>query len=539
LVWNLSQNVDRQDLSMRLGISPCLTPSMIPFLTARGGPMTGLEALSLQGLPIEELLLTRETEDQLMDLAGNAMSTTVVGTATCVGLILGYHLLKPGNGETEMTSVEAVDDVADHIVGEDDLTVRPLDLTSTSADKTSLSLSELREMAAKSVRMCVCEGRTGVTSAIIKRCVACGATACARCAGRPEHEYVDVIFGETQKEQDEEANVEGRKVVHEPARLQPRDFERALKRVLPMCVQIDGIKAALGALGETEDVEMAEGSDADESEKHKKAVKEGSDSIRRNIVRKALDEVTGVELRFVTLKRQEIWVAVYEAPNARLELHIYPHGPEWRLYGVSASSVPSGALERVVLAQPLARCIVGDDAKDLLNVKQWEVSVPEARTFDVKIKGAGEKVPSWESRLGLQGKFRDKFVWRKLCLEGDGLDDVGGEYRLLEKCGTAAGSLHIRETASNGPPTYLFFDPSRGGDFSNDGFVIARTTRRLEHGETRPVVMKLSSRWRPKDVEEEAVKFTVGAKWVKAPLKIKVCFTAFYPVAKLCTHVSS
>lgn len=46
---------------------------MIPFLTVRGGPLIGEEALSLQGIPIELLLLTRESEDQLADLAGNAM----------------------------------------------------------------------------------------------------------------------------------------------------------------------------------------------------------------------------------------------------------------------------------------------------------------------------------------------------------------------------------------------------------------------------------------------------------------------------------
>lgn len=46
---------------------------MIPYLTNRGGPLVGLEALALQGLPIDELLLTRENSDQLADLAGNAM----------------------------------------------------------------------------------------------------------------------------------------------------------------------------------------------------------------------------------------------------------------------------------------------------------------------------------------------------------------------------------------------------------------------------------------------------------------------------------
>lgn len=46
---------------------------MIPYLANRGGPIIGLEALALQGLPIEELRLTRENNAQIADLAGNAM----------------------------------------------------------------------------------------------------------------------------------------------------------------------------------------------------------------------------------------------------------------------------------------------------------------------------------------------------------------------------------------------------------------------------------------------------------------------------------
>eukprot|EP00951_Prasinocladus_malaysianus_P035468 scaffold365880_cov27-Prasinocladus_malaysianus.AAC.1 len=38
LVWNLSQNVDRTTGSVRPGICPCLTPTMVPFVTNRGGP---------------------------------------------------------------------------------------------------------------------------------------------------------------------------------------------------------------------------------------------------------------------------------------------------------------------------------------------------------------------------------------------------------------------------------------------------------------------------------------------------------------------
>ena len=61
--------------------------------------MVGLEALSLQGLPVDELLLTRETEDQLADLAGNAMSTTVVGACMMAAMYVAKNLLKSGDDE--------------------------------------------------------------------------------------------------------------------------------------------------------------------------------------------------------------------------------------------------------------------------------------------------------------------------------------------------------------------------------------------------------------------------------------------------------
>jgi hypothetical protein len=56
----------------------------------------------MQGLPIDELLLTRESEENLKDLAGNAMSSTVVGSAIIAALIVGTKRLEPGTGEVEV-----------------------------------------------------------------------------------------------------------------------------------------------------------------------------------------------------------------------------------------------------------------------------------------------------------------------------------------------------------------------------------------------------------------------------------------------------
>ena len=55
---------------------------------------------------MDELLLTRETEDQLADLAGNAMSSTVVGAAILIALTLGKRFLQPGEGREDEAKLE-------------------------------------------------------------------------------------------------------------------------------------------------------------------------------------------------------------------------------------------------------------------------------------------------------------------------------------------------------------------------------------------------------------------------------------------------
>lgn len=91
--------MDRGFASARYAICPCLTPQGLPYVSNRGGPLLGLEALSMQGLPIDELLLTRESEDNLRDLAGNAMSSTVVGACIISALVVGTNHLEPGTSD--------------------------------------------------------------------------------------------------------------------------------------------------------------------------------------------------------------------------------------------------------------------------------------------------------------------------------------------------------------------------------------------------------------------------------------------------------
>ncbi|KAN0130961.1 hypothetical protein V8E53_011339 [Lactarius tabidus] len=496
-VWNLSQNVDRSIGSNRVGISPCLTPSMIPYITNRGGPMVGLEALHLQGLPIDELLLTRETEDQLADLAGNAMSTTVVGTTILVALVLSMKYLTPGNDkmtyeekhgthivdedEDVMEVERPSDSVQDHIFGEDQLAERPFDLSKTSAPP----LPALLEDAMKSVRFCTCEGRKDMTEREVRRCDDCGFTACIKCGGRPEHNSRTID-------------------VKSHPRLPPSVFERSLKSALPMCLGMSGITEQLL-----------------DSLKRKSGT--AMPSKRWEIWRNAVLEAVGQELRFVELKRQELWYVTYESTKAVAELCLHPKRPEWLFYAKPSPSEPANAEIRKLLMNPVARLACDGS---LLSGK-WEVALPHPTSVEISIKGVGEPVPSWESRLGLlDPKFVDSTIFAELevSVPHDDVDhfdrDISGTYVLLDKCGTANSALH-KKTPTKGdkalPSLYLLLDPTRSGKPSDDAFVFSTSIRRLEYQETRPIFARLHPSWRQSSKDgPQRVSCTIPQKYVFA-----------------------
>ncbi|KAI0061030.1 hypothetical protein BV25DRAFT_1870977 [Artomyces pyxidatus] len=497
-VWNLSQNVDRTIGSNRVGICPCLTPSMIPYITNRGGPMVGLEALHMQGLPIDELLLTRETEDQLADLAGNAMSTTVVGSTILVALVLAQKLLTPGgdnatyedkNGtaiaeEAEEDAMEVdipEDPVEKHVSGEDQLLDRPFDLSTT----TDRPLHELLSDAMKSARLCECEGRKDITDRQIMRCKDCGSSSCIKCGGRPEH------------------NSDPVDVKAEP-RMQPSAFARALKSSLPMCLTFSGIDQQL--LDSLKDQANA-----------------SIPPKRWTAWCSAVLEAAEPELRFVELKRQNIWSAMYESTKARLELSLHPERPEWLFFAKPAPSEPANADIRKVLMYPVARLLCDGS----LLKGEWELALPFTATVDINIEGVGELVPSWEAKLGLQGpEFVDRSVYSQLKVtvpEGEATTfdrDISGTYTLLDKCGTANSALHkkVPTKEDEGQPSlFLLLDPTRSGKADDDGFVFAMSIRRYEYGETRPIVARLQPSWRQSSKEgAQRLSCSLPQKYMKA-----------------------
>lgn len=481
-IWNVSQNVDRQTGSSRTALAQCLTPNMIPWVTNRGGPVIGREALSLQGIPVRELLLTSENEDQLADLAGNAMTSTVVGASIVAALQLTVDKLEEGEDAMKAAAEQEAEEAENKpatIVGSGSLTPQRLDL----AKVDSAPLQEVLRAAQQSSRHCECEGQSGTASAPIDECTLCGYRSCTSCGGRPEHAYQRC---HTQ-------------------RLEPTQFERLFKSLLPMRVKVAGLTPA------SLDIVRRRA-----SQEGKGSIPDATWSMWRDAV---VEGVKDTELRFRILKRQSTWTAVYEGQTAILELWL-KSTPEWRLTIKTPVDEPVNSPLRKLLLRPVARMRLDPDSDNVLS-GDWEVCVPSEQEFRIEVTGCGDKVPTWQASLGLQGKFVGNERWSKVNVhvppEAErALDrDVSGIYTLLPRCGQNQASLHKQEGDSD-EPLFFYLNADRVGNSSDDQYVFSTSIERVDYGTERDIVASLDRKWRESTRTSETPKLHVTGGWVVA-----------------------
>lgn len=440
-----------------LGISGCLTPSGMPYLTDRAGPLTGLHALQLQGIPIEELIFTSETDAELRDLAGNAMSSTIVGCAILGALIVAAKKLTVS--KTLIPKSDSAAMIKDQIATSCDL--ERLDQKSVHAIQIP---ADLLLDASNSSRKCHCEAKTLISNYDIRVCTDCNHTACGKCAGNPKHSYKEVIKRST--------------------RLTPYDFESKWRANFPLRLRL---RAPLKEI-ETRKSSM----DKDIVEQYLLAVKETAES----------------EFVLLEFRRDLHWHICYESAHAVLELKL-DNEPEWRLLTKAAAELPANSKLRHIFGKPIA-CSTSDVTIGTasLSLTWW---VPSTREMEVSISGQGSQA-SWRATIGLTDHANEKFC--------DTLDmvvqssssvncDISGTYKLLPDCGTAYNSLHKR--VSNKPlhsskDMFFFMDPDPVGIAADDQFVFSEDHERQTNPTyTREVAAIMHSGWRPWDQDQTRI----------------------------------
>ncbi|KJX97379.1 DNA repair protein rad8 [Zymoseptoria brevis] len=432
-IFDLSQNIYRETDHRPFGVAGCVTPSGMYFVTDLCRVLTSEEMLKLQGIPLSKISFTTETQAEIQDLAGNAMSSTVIGSSILSSVIAGYGAL--GHDANMVTSDPPTRKV-------EPTPRRVLRVRAHRVDGPShavLDIQALLRIAASSMRRCHCETQCGIAEKPIQQCTDCGHTTCTSCGGNPVHSYTQ------QNKADRDL---------------PATFEDHVRCAMPLRLRLTHLAAA-----QTGDAAY------DKAFKH---ATEGTFSFQR-------------------VRRTHCWTISYRSTAAVLELVIADgHSAEWRFYAVPDKELPGNSKLRRVLQQPIAKSTVAST----IFPAEWKCRIPKKTSCNVSVVGSGRQIASWWSRNEMPD-FVDHRVWEFLTIKSDDklVSRLTGEYQYLPRCGKACDSLY-KKVGSN-EPIFLFLDPTQTGDPDEDSFVFSTNIAMLEQDEVRPILGRIAAPWRP------------------------------------------
>ncbi|CAJ2509459.1 Uu.00g144850.m01.CDS01 [Anthostomella pinea] len=472
-VLDVSQNVDRFKNS--LGVLPCITPNGCDFATNRQEALSGKQLLVLQGMPLNKLLFGTETQKECQDLAGNAMTTTVIGASIISAIISGSKAFRPSLAAKSQLVLPTT---KKHLrAGLKEPTLLP------PIDTKEIDLEELMRGARMSSRLCNCEGEKIICKYSIRVCSGCGHTACERCAGNPKHRY------------DASASI-----LRSNRTLTPIEFVQKWRHML-------STRFKFGSFPDVRQVAS-------------------SFQPRTDLMRDFIDRVVeaGADTHFYgfrDMQRQDGgWTVTYGSTHATLELRI-GHAAEWLLFINCPKKRPGNDPLRKLLRSPVARAKVGSSLLDL----KWEFSFPSEELHKLRISGVGSPTSSWRCRLGLL-KYQEETVPTTLRIESHSkCKALTGKFALLSECGTASSSLYKRPTD---PPLYVFLDPDFLGNSDEDSFVFSHDCTRKTYGDGRLSLASLGSSWRPWHIRDGAVHSvdtTVTQSWKAVSMSLELVET--------------
>jgi len=183
--WNMSQNASKEKHRTACpGIASCITPGGDFFVPHRGRPLLGCEKLLIQGLPYFRLLLGNETEVQLSDLAGNAMSVSVVCATMLAALTCKQLQSESRKGLTLPSAI-----CKSEITKDAEVTTYSKDETdngsSCSIDDFLRKLLDIADELVSTSVWCTCEtsGKFSDTECFL-RCQVCRASCCRNCVSQ-------------------------------------------------------------------------------------------------------------------------------------------------------------------------------------------------------------------------------------------------------------------------------------------------------------------------------------------------------------------
>ncbi|KAJ4424345.1 hypothetical protein N0V82_001045 [Gnomoniopsis sp. IMI 355080] len=484
-ILDCSQNVDRVNMGQPFGGTGCLTPCAIPVLTLEARPITGSEALKLQGLPIENFDMSIETQSQLQDLAGNAMSTTVVGAAilsalSCVAVYDAEHkkgwlkaklFLKEDFKDAKLKDYNSFRATGANF---DPKGFHELDNLVLSAH-TNSNVAHILLLGEKTRRRCVCQHILAYSSMELYVCEVCGASLCRSCKGNPEH---------SMRKSPASFNDIG-SLTYANAEDVLRQYFPSVLPMLSCSHDVAGqIARALQSSTYTSDQRMTLA----------EAVVAG---LSDTIYELAFIEITDATRIEYVSKDNFILRAVIEKDQLTWYLHLDQWSETAQNLGVNHKT-----------SQPIARALVRpDDPSQFPAPDAWDLWVPRSAKFDLQFCLGHARELHLES-VGDVTRIDDAATQREI------KDLAGSKWTYHPECGFPERALWVCSDSPN--KLYMFLDVNPIGASSKDRFVISSVNRemgRAPQAESRPVLLHFRASQRvhtmvdtlEKDEERDAV----------------------------------
>ncbi|KAM0528249.1 hypothetical protein ACHAP6_002081 [Verticillium nonalfalfae] len=477
----LDLGVGVERLKTQIGIVGCVLPDGDLFATDQGRPILGIEALSLQGLPIDRIRTSVETQADLHDMAGNAMTTTVVGAATLCVLIAerrvtrssGFHNGLPllDNGASTRTQhlkhLFAIRQSDRNGVTDVAFALLQYCPSYSTAQKDQAAVTHLMTILQKGRRYCPCAGyRKHNPATGLMICTICNQVRCVTCAGNPAHAF-EMLFTGPLWSWDE--------TIH------------ALRGILPNRFALTG---GHGIPQDDKDVKrLCLSLHATEKE-------ERNITSRLRELRKCLGAVYYLD----HFDNSQVIVATYVSTCGRIELSIGSDQVVWYLY-LPEPLEPGSFKQRA--APPIARATLDKSADNVFpNRLSWEVFFIQPLIVVLSMEPQSDSTFRC-SVTEFNGQPIKSYPIIPMAAT-ELMVGVEGLYEFSQNCGTPFDLLYSRRAADGEPssaPCYLFLDTKHTTEPEEDSWVMSQSVSKLEPGTHREVLCKFPSSWKEQELK--------------------------------------
>ncbi|KAI0386871.1 hypothetical protein F5Y04DRAFT_288674 [Hypomontagnella monticulosa] len=463
-VTDLSQNIDRGGRTQH-GMAGCITPGGIVFLSDQNRMLSGFEALALQGLPVKRIKFATETQDQLRDLAGNAMTTTVFG-AVFIALLQSLEAT-PGALRKFSSPAPSSAPLNNHRRAPTSELKYLKDFSTTEAQH--FSHAKIVQAFLGSRRYCFCNGSAKYSTDDFVKCAVCGTIRCKWCAGNPPHEFEPFqrpahfyLLGEV--EQAMMTFFPGTIASLLASKLSPPDYPMSTAITIAHYPEL--VSQFASTIFYYQEIHVTE------------------------VITIVYSGQYGFELRAMVSESGITWYAYLNA---------------WSDGGVELRE--DLGLTPTQLDRPIAKAVIPEDAESILpKANSWELWSFESVPLQVMTVKSGNNLSIRVINIeSLNVPPRVSSDLKSIC----------GTYSAKPHCDTPEDSLHVNGKGD----LFLFKDATRAGVPEDDVYVISNECRMLETHEYREVILKFPPRIDPRDVDDmKLISASVDGFWITPSL---------------------